>query len=128
MILKKLKVMLINISNHPISTWSEKQMEAAVAQFESVIDFPFPQIDPESSTQQIKMLAKQVFDSITTNYGKEKITIHLMGELSLVYQLVTLFKEANVSCVVSTTKREVEDLPDGSKNSLFRFVKFRSYF
>ena len=120
--------MLINISNHPISTWSEKQKEAAAVQFESVVDFPFPQIDPESSIQQIKVLAKQMFDDITTNYDKEKITIHLMGELSLVYQLVTLFKEANVSCVVSTTKREVEELPDGSKNSLFRFVKFRSYF
>jgi len=120
--------MLINISNHPISTWSEKQMETAITQFESVVDFPFPQIDPESSTQQIKELAKQMFDNISTNYDKEKITIHLMGELSLVYQLVTLLKKENVSCVVSTTKREVEELPDGSKNSLFRFVKFRSYY
>src|SRR5690554_6706417 len=113
--------MLINISNHPTATWSKKQMETAISQFGAVVDFPFPHIDPESSTEQIKLLAQQIFDKVTVNYDKDKITIHPMGELSLVYQLVMLFREENIPCVVSTTKREVEELPDGSKNSLFRF-------
>lgn len=128
MISRKLKRMLINISNHPTSTWSKRQMETAIAQFDEVVDFPFPQIDPESSTEQIKILAQQLFDELIDSYDKENITIHLMGELSIVYQLVNLFKKADIPCVVSTTKREVEELPDGSINSLFRFVKFRAYY
>ncbi|MDD3940833.1 MAG: hypothetical protein PHQ01_04660 [Candidatus Pacebacteria bacterium] len=120
--------MLINFSNHPTSTWSKRQMETAIAQFDEVVDFPFPQIDPESSTEQIKILAQQLFDELIDSYDKENITIHLMGELSIVYQLVNLFKKADIPCVVSTTKREVEELPDGSINSLFRFVKFRAYY
>lgn len=120
--------MLINLSNHASANWSQKQMEAAIHQFGQVVDFPFPQIDPEFDINEIANLAETIFNQIFEKYEDLNFKIHLMGELSLVYQLLLLFKKRNIDCYVSTTHRAVEELEDGSKKVRFNFVKFRSYF
>lgn len=120
--------MLINLSNHPFSTWSNKQLKQAELQFGEVVDYPFPYVNPESSIEKIQILAHQTFDEIILKYGKDNIQIHLMGELSLVYQLTRLFKANNIRCYVSTTDRIVEELGNGQKNIQFQFVKFRPYY
>lgn len=119
--------MLINLSNHPISTWSQNQKDAAQAQFGELVDFPFPYVDPKSSIEEVKTLARKVVDEIMLKYGKNNIYIHLMGELSLVYQLIKLFKANNINCYVSTTHRVVEELGNGKKNIQFEFIKFRPF-
>lgn len=120
--------MLINLSNHPLSTWSNKQLKQAELQFGEVVDYPFPHVSPERDIGEIRELAKSIFDEVINQYKSEDITIHIMGEFSLVYQLVSLFQINNIVCVLSTSNRIVEELEDGSKKVFFDFVKFRMYY
>ena len=47
----------INLSNHPSSGWGEEQKQAA-KQWGTIIDYPFPEVNAQSSTQNIKELAE----------------------------------------------------------------------
>jgi hypothetical protein len=53
--------------------------------------------------------------------------IHLMGEMTFVYQFVQRATAAGLRCIASTTERRTVDHPDGSKTSEFCFVRFRNY-
>lgn len=120
--------MLINLSNHPLSTWSNKQKNAAIAQFGELVDYPFPHVSPDKDINEIKELAQSIFEEIINLHEDKEITIHIMGEFSLVYQLVCLFQLKKIPCVLSTSHRIVEEQTDGSKKVFFDFVKFRSYY
>ncbi len=120
--------MLINLSNHPLSTWSDKQLKSAKLQFKKVIDYAFPYVEPESNLEEVKSLAQNIVENIIKKYGSENIVIHIMGEHSLVYQLIKCFEQHKIICILSTTHRRVEKLSDGSKKVYFDFVRFRSYY
>lgn len=62
-----------------------------------------------------------------TNLQHPAHAIHVMGEMTFVYQFVKLATAAGLRCVASTTERRAVDHPDGSKTSEFRFVRFRDY-
>lgn len=53
----------INLSNHPSSGWGEEQKQAA-KQWGTIIDYPFPEVDAQSSTQNIKELAETIVISV----------------------------------------------------------------
>ena len=57
----------------------------------------------------------------------DNVTIHIVGEPTLVFAIVTLLKNKGIRCMASTTKRESKELPDGKKLSEFKFIRFRDY-
>ncbi len=121
--------MLINLSNHPKDKWSEKQFSAALRKYKSIADLPFPHISPKASTKQVQSKAKSYLKKILhlLKYSNEKNNaVHLMGEFTFVYHLTFLLKQKNISVVVSTTKRLVEESA-GKKIVTFDFVRFREY-
>lgn len=120
--------MLINLSNHPFTTWSNKQKNDAIAQYGEVIDYPFPHVSPDNDIDEIKELAKNIFQEIINLHEDKEITIHIMGEFSLVFQMVSLFQTKGIPCILSTSNRIVEAQKDGSKKVFFDFLKFRSYY
>lgn len=119
--------MLINLSNHPITEWSEKQLQQATTQYGEVIDISFPDVPPEASSNEIKQLALEVVSSICTKYIDENFTVHIMGELTLVYAAVQEFHKRGIECIASTSQRKVSLLTNGEKVSRFHFVRFREY-
>ena len=56
------------------------------------------------------------------------ITVHLMGEMTFVYALLQKLKEVGIRAIASTTQRQTKDFGNGQKESLFKFVQFRSYY
>ena len=58
---------------------------------------------------------------------KENTVVHVMGEMTFTYNLVTALKEVGIVCLASTTERLVKMMPDGKKVSEFKFVQFREY-
>ena len=118
---------LINITNHPSKDWPKDQMGAAFAIAKEVVDFPFPAVPPQWGEQEITDCAKRIFSDITATYGTNNIIIHLAGEFTLTYALVSLFLDAGIPCVASCTERKVVMQEDGTKLSKFEFVKFRRY-
>lgn len=119
--------MLINLSNHPLSTWGEEQKCIGLSQYGDITDYPFPAIDPNSDTESISQLAGSIVADFANKYKKNETVFHIMGEMTLTFQLVTLLKAAGFRCVASTSERIVSYAPDGTKNVVFNFVRFREY-
>lgn len=119
--------MLINLSNHPSSNWSVHQIAEANRLYGGIIDLPFPQVDPQADVNAINDLATRYVAQITALSEGHPAAIHLMGEMTLTFALVKKLQQAGHSCVASTTQRIVNELPDGRKEVLFQFVRFRNY-
>lgn len=133
--------MLLNLSNHASNQWSPAQIQAAQTEFGDLRDLPFPAIAPSADFNTIIALAQEYVQKCQTlipqqtQSGKQPATsnqrqtsaIHIMGEMTFVYQFVKRATAAGLRCVASTTERRAVDHPDGSKTSEFRFVRFRDY-
>lgn len=138
--------MFINLSNHPSVGWGEAQLAEASA-YGEVIDLPFPDIRPEDGPDVIAELADRMVLCVrelaavrcaagpSSDRGTdglelpeaETLTVHVMGEMTFTYAVVSRLKDLGIPCVASTTERAVTELPDGRKVSEFRFVRFRRY-
>lgn len=116
--------MLLNLSNHPSTSWPEKQILEAEKHFGSLQDLTFPHIDPQADEEHIQELALSYLDRIL---ALQPQVVHLMGELTFTFALVKLLQSRGISCLASTTHRTTENLPDGTKISRFEFVRFRNY-
>lgn len=117
----------INFSNHPSSGWLKEQLIAA-KDYGEIVDMEFPNIDPEFTSTMISNLADEAINTITS-YGKD-ITVHIMGEMTFTYAVVSRLKTLGIKCVASTTKRDPKKIiitPDGKKISEFHFIQFREY-
>lgn len=113
--------MLLNLSNHPSTSWSESQLAAAGG---NVVDLAFPQVAPDGDEAYIEHLVNDYYNKIITFQG---ITaVHIMGEMTFCYKLITKLKAHNIRCLASTTKRETVE-ENGVKISKFNFVRFREY-
>lgn len=117
--------MLINLSNHPSALWEAAQLKAAHI-YGEVEDMPFPVVEPEMSTADVARLAETYAEKLLNRYGTS-ITVHVMGEMTFTYAVVSRLKAKGVVCVASTTERCVSVAADGRKVSDFRFVQFRQY-
>ena len=118
--------MLINFSNHPLATWSKEQIEASKV-YGEIKDIPFPAIDPAASYDDIQLLADQYVHNILSTAGDRQITVHIMGEMTFTYLVVSRLKKKGIECIASTSVRDAEVTSDGRKISDFQFVKFRRY-
>lgn len=124
--------MLINLSNHPYSGWSHEQKKRAAEFFGTVTDLAFPAVDPKASTRQVKQLVQEYFQRITAIFDAcanepKANAVHIQGEFTFVCNLVASLKSSDITCVASTTKREVTEKENGEKIVKFNFVQFREY-
>lgn len=119
--------LFLNLSNHSSDKWSKAQLDAARA-YGEVVDMPFPVIDPGATTEEIHRLAEEYADRITSSYlGRDLMTVHLMGEMTFCFRLVTLLHARGIRCVASTTQRKTSELEGSKKESIFEFQAFREY-
>lgn len=119
--------MLLNLSNHPSTSWDSHQIQTAIEQFGQVVDMPFPHIAPEATKEEIQHLAHQYAQDILATYPTHSLTIHLMGELCFTFALLKLLQEKGIKVVASTTERVVTEMDHQQKVVSFKFVKFREY-
>lgn len=116
--------MFLNLSNHKSNLWASNQLDAALTHSPIIVDIPFPNVPPEADEQYLDQLAEETAKLVITM--KPQI-VHLMGELTLCFRLVTILKATNIPVVASTTERDVVMEDDDVKRVRFRFVRFRSY-
>lgn len=122
--------MFINFSNHPSQIWSREQTDAASG-YGAIVDVPFPAVPPDASEKEIHEMADQSSGQIASLIegvkGREPCAVHIMGEMTLTYAIVSRLLKRGVCCMASTTTREVTTDTNGNKISVFRFVRFRQY-
>ena len=119
-------IMLINLTNHPSARWSEKQ-KAAADEFGEIVDVPFPQVEASADEQIVKSLAKEYLEKIKKIVGDNPVVVHVMGEMTFTYSLVSLLKAEDIVCVASTSERIVNEIENGKKEVVFQFNRFRRY-
>ena len=123
---KEIGLYFINLSNHPSTNWSDEQRTAAL-EFGEIKDLPFPNIDENLDEAGIDALTDDYLEKIKELSGSEPCTVHIMGEMTFTYSLVNKLRAEGYTCIASTTKRDVEIMPDGSKQVKFHFCRFRKY-
>ncbi len=116
--------MLLNLSNHPSSKWSDQQLKTAANDYGGVEDLPFPNIPPHYSREDVQRVVQQYFEKVRALNPK---AVHLMGEMTFTFALVQKLKAAGWPCVASTTERKILEEKEGKKTLQFTFVQFRSY-
>lgn len=117
---------LLNLSNHPSEYWELEQLEAAKG-YGEIRDIPFPNVEPKASYDDIKKLADQYVEDILSMAENNRITVHVMGEMTFTFLVVKKLKEKGIECIASTTERNSEEISDGRKIIDFKFVQFRKY-
>ena len=125
LVIKKHSI-LINLSNHPLETWSDEQKEAA-KEYEGIIDMAFPAINPDADSKEIRDIVDEYIEQIKSQMAHYDISVHLMGEMTFTYEMVIRLKELGIRCLASTTERNTTVTSDGKKVSEFNFVQFREY-
>lgn len=119
--------LLVNLSNHPYKDWSEDQKKAA-EKYGDVQDMAFPEIDPAMKIDKIKKeIAAAQIDEIKNMCKERRVTVHIMGEMSYTFYVVSQLKAFGIRCICSTSERDTEDLGGGEKKVTFRFKRFRDY-
>ncbi len=119
--------MLINLTNHPSSRWSDKQ-KAAAKVYGEIVDMPFPVIDEAGDEKYIATLADEYLNKIVNLSDTQSVVVHLMGEQTFSYALIKRLCERGITCVASTTKRIVkEEVPGKKSEVIFQFERFRAY-
>ena len=115
--------MLLNLSNHQYASWSKPQQEQAIVRFERVEDLPFPSVNPYMSSSELDVLVEEYAQKVRS---LNPAAVHVMGEMTFTFRLVSMLKVKGILCLASTTER-VASVEDNVKTSHFKFVQFRSY-
>lgn len=123
--------MLINLSNHPTEKWQEKQKKLAKETYGILYDIAFPAVPATATHNEIQDIAKILFNKIIKildECANEPLdnAVHIQGEFTLVFTLVTMLKQSAIRCIASTSERNVQD-NGGKKIVIFNFVNFREY-
>lgn len=119
--------MLINLSNHPLDEWDEKQKKEAASLYGEVIDIPFPAVPPQADPLEIDKMTDEYLQKIQTVAQNNEVVVHIMGEMTFCYALIQKLQKHNIKCVASTTERNVHYLPTGERVVDFNFIQFRAY-
>lgn len=119
--------MLINCTNHRLEEWSDEQISAA-EQWGEIIEYPFPDVSPYATSNEVKIRAAEIADDIA---GKNPQAVIVQGEMNMNFAIVSELKKKNICTLAAVSERIVNVLKadDGSiiKTSTFRFAGFREY-
>ena len=117
----------VNLSNHPSSKWSEKQLNEAY-KYGDIVDIDFPSIRAEAGEEEITSLATVYAEQIT---ALQPAAVMCQGEFTFVYALVRLLTARGIPCVAACSARSVMESVDEDGNTkklaVFEFVRFRKY-
>lgn len=118
--------LLINLSNHPSASWGPRQREAA-EMYGEIEDMDFPAIPPVAGEREITDLAEEYVARIEERAEIRDVTVHIMGEMTFCYAVITRLQPLGIPCIASTTRRQVTETADGVKEVRFDFETFRKY-
>lgn len=117
----------LNLSNHPSEDWESAQVFYA-QEYGIIYNRAFPQVGSELDSTGVDALAEDIKCEILNEYSGCALTVHVMGEMTLTYALVSKLKSCGIRCVASCSERVSSFDPEtGVKSSVFKFECFREY-
>lgn len=133
--------MLINLTNHPVkgvfdenkkiyqNPWSKEQLDTAIALFDEIIEFPFPQISPYCNASEVKKLAQEYCNRCVAILKQPSLrnAVHIGGETMFCYYVISFLLDKGYQVVSASSDRVIENLGENRIVKNFQFVKFRKY-
>ena len=125
--------MFINYSNHPSGSWADSQKRAALAEYGSITDVPFPVISVTFTSEAVGQLAETEVRKLLKMLQESEDgqnAVMCQGEFSLSYAVIAGLQKAGVRVVSAVSERKtVVKIQDGAsvKTSVFRFAGYREY-
>lgn len=133
--------MLINLTNHPVkgvfdenkkiyqNPWSKEQLDTAIALFDEIIEFPFPQISPYCNVSEVKELAQEYCNRCVAILKQPSLrnAVHIGGEIMFCYYVISFLLDKGYQVVSASSDRIIENLGENRVVKKFQFVKFRKY-
>jgi hypothetical protein len=126
--------LFLNLSNHPVSGWSEEQVAAARTLDlgePTDLDGDMPTVDPEADTAEVVAMAEEIAERAVAQGAAGAL---VTAEYTLTLSLVAALQRREVRCFAATTRREVveQTMPDGGDRkeeclSLRQVAGVRSY-
>ena len=119
----------VNFTNHSSAKWGEAQVEAA-KEYGTIVDVPFPAVDPLSTKEEIRTLAEKSVEEILK---ASPSVVMAQGEFTLTFAVVNMLQQKGVKCVVACTRRrsdeEIQQLAAAglTREGMFAFMGFREY-
>jgi CRISPR-associated protein Csx16 len=113
----------VNLTNHPSANWDERQAKAALALADPIVDVAFPAVPPDADEDAVASLAKECMAKVPSETSHALV----QGEFILASELVRRLQKRRIVCLAATSERMVQEAADGSRASMFRFVRFREY-
>lgn len=120
--------LLVNHTNHPVSTWPPAQRRAAAGIYAQVVDLPAPLVTAECSERELEEMARTRAEEIL---AMQPTAVLCQGEYCYTYAVVSRLRQAGVTVLAACSERVVEESreEDGSIRRVSRFVfsRFRRY-
>lgn len=113
----------VNFSNHPSEGWSPDQQKEALSIGDTIVDVPFPMVDPHDSDQEIQSLARIFADQII---HLQPAAVMCQGEFTLAYNVTKILMDQGIRVLAACAVRDVEEV-NGERRSRFTFVRFRDF-
>ena len=118
--------MFINFTNHNSKQWSDTQ-KAEAARYGDIFDFPFPNVPPNYSSDEVNSMADDYTAQIMNMYPD---AVMCQGEFTLTFAVVTRLKANGVPTLVACTERKLSEVAENGatqKVVTVEFVQFREY-
>lgn len=117
----------VNHTNHPSSTWTEAQRQAASVWGE-ILDLPFPNVPAEAKEEEICRLTREQAGYIVSLHPA---AVLCQGESCYTYAMVDSLLHQGIRVLAACSQRQVREYrtADGQlrRDSAFEFVQFREY-
>ena len=102
---------------------AESLRELQAEEYGSIVDIPFPVVNPKGDTEYIVQLANDCVEKIMRQQPR---AVLCQGEFSLAFHVITELKKRNVKVLAACSERSVET--NGNKKQvIFEFEQFREY-
>ena len=119
--------MLLNLTNHPLAQWPDSQRAEAASRWGEIRDFPFPQVDPAWTGEEVASQARRL---AVRALALRPDAVLCQGEMTMTYALTALFQRTGILVVAACTERQVVEIWEESgnmtKTSRFVFQGFRA--
>jgi len=115
-------MIFLNISNYPSKGWSKDQRKAALEKCDKIVDFPFPRVPTDATTEEVHNLAGVILSSIPADVTHALV----QGEFTLAYRLIQELDKLGVECYAAASER-LTHKNAGKKSVWFKFIRFRRY-
>lgn len=121
----------LNLSNHPLTAWSDNQCAASRALGcgePTELAGGMPRVPATATAREVADLASEIAERALRQGA---LGAHVVGEPVLTYCLVRRLQAARVRCFAATTERRAEaHAPNEDEietRRIFRFVRWREY-